>query len=288
MNIIITGSLGNIGRPLTQQLIQAGHSVTVISSNIDKTAEIEASKATAAIGKLEDSDFLTQTFSGADAVYCMTPFDFAEQDQEGYFKKIADSYVKAIKAAGIKHAVILTGWAADVETSHNPGQILDQLSDISIAELRPGVFYSNFYGYITMIKSQGAIMANFGGDDKIAFVSPNDIATAAYEELTTMSEGKRVRFVASEEMTCNEAAGILGEAIGIPDLKWITLTDEQMLDAFISFGLPIQLAQDLVNMQAAMHSGTVYNSYLNHRPFLGRTKLKDFAKDFAAAYHQQK
>ncbi len=33
MNIVLTGSLGNIGKPLTQELVQKRHSVTVISSN---------------------------------------------------------------------------------------------------------------------------------------------------------------------------------------------------------------------------------------------------------------
>lgn len=42
MKYVITGSLGNISKPLTQKLIAAGHQVTVISSKADKIAEIEA------------------------------------------------------------------------------------------------------------------------------------------------------------------------------------------------------------------------------------------------------
>lgn len=33
MNIVITGSLGNISKPFATELIAKGHSVTVISSN---------------------------------------------------------------------------------------------------------------------------------------------------------------------------------------------------------------------------------------------------------------
>lgn len=32
MNIVVTGSLGNISKPLTQELVQKRHSVTIISS----------------------------------------------------------------------------------------------------------------------------------------------------------------------------------------------------------------------------------------------------------------
>jgi uncharacterized protein YbjT (DUF2867 family) len=52
MKITITGSLGNISKPLTQELVEKGHSVTVISSNPEKQKEIEALGAAAAIGSL--------------------------------------------------------------------------------------------------------------------------------------------------------------------------------------------------------------------------------------------
>jgi uncharacterized protein YbjT (DUF2867 family) len=73
MKVVVTGSLGNISKPLTKELVKKGHRVTVISSNPEKQKEIEALGAIAAIGTLEDVDFLVSTFTGADAVYCMVP-----------------------------------------------------------------------------------------------------------------------------------------------------------------------------------------------------------------------
>lgn len=71
MNIVLTGSLGNVGKPLTQPLRQKGHSITVISSNPDRKKAIESFGAKAAIGTMQDVDFLTQTFNGRDIVYFM-------------------------------------------------------------------------------------------------------------------------------------------------------------------------------------------------------------------------
>ena len=51
MKITITGSLGNISKPLAKQLIKAGHQLTIISSSADKVAAIEALGATAAIDR---------------------------------------------------------------------------------------------------------------------------------------------------------------------------------------------------------------------------------------------
>src|SRR5690606_20595701 len=168
MNIVLTGSLGNISKPLATGLIAAGHWVTVISSKADKQKDIEAIGAKSAIGSVEDGNFLTTTFTGADAVYCMIPFSFTEEDQTAYFRKIETNYVQAIKQNEIEKVVFLTGWAANVEDS----LLLNQLSDRTVIELRPGSFYTNFYNDIKTIKEQGAIMAGYGGDDKIAFVSP--------------------------------------------------------------------------------------------------------------------
>ncbi len=69
MNVVVTGSLGHISKPLTQELAQKGHAVKVISSNPDRQAVLEALGATAAIGSLEDAPFLTAAFAGPDAVY---------------------------------------------------------------------------------------------------------------------------------------------------------------------------------------------------------------------------
>jgi len=280
MNIVITGSLGNISKPLATELIAKGHSVTVISSNAGKQIDIETLGAKAAIGSIEDASFLTKAFEGADAVYCMIPFNFTV-DQATYFRKVEAAYAQAIKKNKIEKVVVLSGWAADEQSF----QMLKQLPETTVIDLRPGYFYTNFYNDIRSIKEYGALMTGFGGEDKIAFVSPNDIASAACQELTTPSQGNRFRYVASEELTCNEAAKILGDAIANPDLKWVTLSEEQLLNALIQSGFPPHLADNFVKMQSEIHSGKVFDQYLKNRPELGKTKLKDFAKEFAKAYN---
>jgi uncharacterized protein YbjT (DUF2867 family) len=116
MQIVITGSLGNIGRPLTQDLLQRGHVVIVISSNPDKRQEIEQLGARAAIGKLEDVDFLKETLRGADALFAMEPPNFGVADHVVYYSTIANSYVAAAKATGLQRIVHLSSWGAHLES----------------------------------------------------------------------------------------------------------------------------------------------------------------------------
>ncbi len=49
MKITVTGSLGNISKPLAQELIAKGHDLTIISSKAEKQQEIEALGAKAAV-----------------------------------------------------------------------------------------------------------------------------------------------------------------------------------------------------------------------------------------------
>ncbi len=298
MKIIVTGSLGNISKPLTEELAKKGHAVTVISSNPEKQAAIEALGATAAIGSLEDGDFLAAAFSGADAVYCMVPpnnyFD-PNLDLLAYYQQLGGNYADAIKASGVKRVVNLSTFGAHLEKgngiligAHDVEQILNELpSEVRITHMRPTSFYYNLLGYIAMIKEGGVIAANYGAADIIPWVSPKDIAAAIAEELETPFTDKKVRYVVSEELTGNETASILGAAIGKPDLKWILASDEQTLNGLKSVGINPEIAAGLVEMYAGLHSGLLAEDYYRNKPaVMGRVKLVDFAKEFATAFKQ--
>jgi NAD(P)H dehydrogenase (quinone) len=288
MKIIITGSLGNISKPLATALAQKGHEVVVVSSSPEKQKDIEALGARAAIGNLKDADFVTATFTGADAVYCMIPFSFSEPDQIAYFQEITHNYVQAIRKTGVKRVIHLSGWAVEAISLAKVEKIFDELPGIGVTHMRPCVFYTNFLNFISPIKNTGVITStNYGGEDKIALVSPYDIADAALEELETAQEGAKIRYVASDEHTCNEVAHILGAAIGKPDLKWMALTEQETLERLKMAKLPEQLAVWMVEMGAAMHSGKVQEAYYRNRPKQGKVKLADFAKEFATAYNQK-
>ncbi|PSL29010.1 SDR family oxidoreductase [Chitinophaga ginsengisoli] len=304
MKIVVTGSLGNISKPLSIALIKQGHSVTVISSNPAKQREIEQLGAKASIGSLTDAQFVTAAFTGADAAYCMVPFDFSIADQDAHMKQIMANYVQAIRHAGIKRVIFLTGWAAEV-AGHSMTEVYKQLAGVHVSELRPAIFYTNFYQMMDMMRGKGMIglimgwqaygiralfgrrgslVGNYGGNDRIVLVAPEDIAAAAAEEFSTPVNGVKIRYVGSEELTCNEVAAILGSAIGKPWMKWIRISDKQMLQGYKMAGLPEGLAESLVQMQAAIHDGTILAEYDRHRPVLGKVKLKDFVREFAKKY----
>ncbi len=294
MNIVITGSVGHIGKPLTNELIQKGHHVTVISSKPEKQTDIEALGATAAIGSVEDVAFLTATFTGADAVFCLIPPNFSVPDQVAYYSRVGNNYARAIEQAGVKRVVDLSSNGAHLDKgtgiivgSHRVENRLDALPNVAVTHVRPGYFYYNLYGFIGMIKAAGFIGANYGGDDKLALVAPVDIAAAVADELITSETDRPVRYVVSDDRTCNEVAQVLGRAIGKPDLTWIILSSERMKAGLEANGVPAHTAAMLVELGAATHSGVLRDEYTRHQPVPGKVKLEDFALEFAAGFTQQ-
>ena len=322
MKIVVTGSLGNISKPLTKELVAKGHSVTVISSKPDRKKEIETIGAKAAIGSIDDVEFLSSAFQNADIVYLMEPpFHFSDPnfDTETVWKNIAHSYVKAIGQTGVTKVIHLSSIGGHTDKGvgmlaahHFVENILKELpNSVSIKTMRPVGFYGNLLFNIETIKTlskgfiggimalqhygisgllggkRGLIMANYGGDVINLLVSPIDIATVIAEEMEKPFEGRTFRYIASEELSCNEVAKILGEAIGKPYLKWGSISDIMLTNTMRKRGMNEKMVKGVVEMGASGRNGKLYEDYYKHRPVLGKTKLKDYAKEFAKAYNQQ-
>lgn len=298
MNIVLTGSIGNIGKPLTQQLVKKGHSVTVISSNAERKSAIENLGAQAAIGSMFDAEFLTGTFRGADVVYLMETMEAAGDmfdksiDFIESIRTIGENYRTAVEQSGVKKLVHLSSIGAHTDQGtgiivfhHYVEKILEQLpEDVAIRFIRPVGIYFNLFSFISTIKNKGAIISNWGGDRKEPWVSPLDIAEVVAEEIEQPFNGRSVRYVASDEVSPDEIAKTLGDAIGQPDLKWNVVSDEEILNNWLNIGFNEQVAKGFIETQISQRTGKLYEDYEKHKPVLGKVKLADFAKEFAAAY----
>ena len=83
---------------------------------------------------MDDIAFLSSTFTGADAVFCMVPPNYGETDPMAYYRRIGNAYQKAIENAGVKRIVHLSSWGAHLDKgtgmilgSHTVENILNEL-----------------------------------------------------------------------------------------------------------------------------------------------------------------
>ncbi len=294
MNYVINGGAGNTAKPIALALLKAGHRVTVIGRNEKNLAELVAAGAKAAIGSVEDADFLAKTFAGADAVYTMVPPNHNPADWKAYIGSIGKNFAAAIAANGIRYVVNLSSVGADQPDGCGPvsglyrvEQALNGLTGVHIKHLRPSYFYQNLYANLGLIKTMGIMGSNFSaGEAEFAIVDPADIAEVAIEELLSLSfTGKSIRYIASDEVSTDQIANLIGSAIGKPDLQWVAFSDEQALGGMLQAGLSEEVAKNYVEMGAAIRSGKLMEDYHKQKPpVTGKIKLSAFAETFAQAY----
>jgi uncharacterized protein YbjT (DUF2867 family) len=292
MKIIVTGSLGNISKPLVKKLIAAGHDVKVISSNEERKQAIEVLGAEALIGSVTDSAFLTNAFTGADVVYTMVPPNFGAKEYRKYISTTGEKYGEALKAAGVKKVVNLSsigahldGGTGPIAGNHDVELILNKLNGVIIKHLRPGFFYVNLFHNIDMIKNAGILGSNYAIDSTLKMVHPEDIAKAAFQAVITPFESNSVQYVVSSEHTLSEVTAALGTAIGKPELQWVEFTDEQNYEGMVQAGMPQEVARVYTEMGAAVRRGILWSDYKINGSVTGKVTLADFAEEFAGVYN---
>lgn len=295
MKITLTGSLGNISKPLAEILIKNGHEVTIISSDSKKLSNIETLGAKAAIGSVSDVAFLTDAFKGADVIYTMVPPNWGVSNYRQYIAETGKNYRDAIKASGVKRVVNLSSIGAHLSRGTGPiaglydvEHTLNTLDGIAIKHLRAAIFYINFFFDIGIIRNMGIMGNNYGEKAKLIMVHPRDIAAVAATEMQGLFEGKSHRYVASDERQIFEIVKILGTAIDKPKLRWVQFSDEETFAGMTSAGMSEAIAGIYVEMGNAIGSGILFEDFNQHKPHVwGSTKLIDFAKEFAVVYKSQ-
>lgn len=289
MNYTITGSLGNISKPIVEGLVKAGHTVTVLTRNEETAAQINTLGAKALIGNVEDSDFVQNAFAGADIVYTMIPPNYVTDNFREYQNRAAKNMADSIQTNSVKKVVNLSSIGAHLG---NGAGVVDGLADFEsmlnnventdIVHLRPAFFYQNFYVQLDLIKNMGIMGGNYPGNKPMPFVHVRDIATIALDILSNPDfTGKTVRYIVSDERTSDDVARLLGENIGKPELPWIQFPDEQQKEAMLATGMKETLVDGYQNLGRAFRDGLLQGDWEKNKTALSPTKLEDFISEFA-------
>lgn len=289
---VITGSIGHISKPVVESLVKAGKEVNVITSDAARVSAIEALGAKALVGSVSDRDFVKRAFREADVVYTMIPPIWQTSDWRAAQNEVARIYTEALQGSTVKYVVNLSSIGAHLGNGVGPvdgladfEKMLNGLPGIQVKHLRPGYFFYNFITQIGLINHAGILGDNFGLEgQKIPLVHTRDIAAVALEELLNVSfAGKSFRYILSDRRTMQDAARVLGQAIG-KNIPWVVFTDEQALKGALDAGVPASHAGPFIEMGAMLRSGRMQEDLEKHAPTPGSTKLEDFASEFQAAF----
>ncbi|MFC8870963.1 SDR family oxidoreductase [Streptomyces sp. NPDC057148] len=236
MTILVAGATGNVGRPLVDQLLAAGHQVRALTRNPDK-ADLPAG-AQAVAGNLADTASLAQAFEGVTAAHLIS---FSGEDFSPLTNgtEIAD----LARRAGVRRVTVLKG---DVEKS--PLEQAVEASGLEWTHLSPVEFMSNALEWAESVKSEGLVREAFP-EAKSAMVHEADIAAVAAVALTADGHaGQEYWLTGPEALTPPDKVRVIAEALG-REVRYVELTQDEIVQQWREQGYSAEDIEFFVMMR---------------------------------------
>ncbi len=166
MTIVVAGATGNVGRPLVEQLLAAGHRVRALTRDPARASLPAGAQVVAA--DLTDTADLAAAFEGATAVH-LIGFDGADFSPLANGPDIVEQAVRA----GVRKVTLLRG-----EVTKGPLEEAIEASDLEWTHLAPVEFMSNALEWAESVKTEGVVREAFP-DARSAMIHEADIAAVA-------------------------------------------------------------------------------------------------------------
>ena len=265
---VITGATGHTGNIIARKLLAQGQKVRAVGRSADRLKPLTAEGAEPFVCELTDTAALVKAFSGARAIYAMVPPSLTSSDYRADQATTADAIAEAIEEAQVNYAVSLSSVGADKAEGTGPiaglhylEQTLNRIPELNVLHLRPGYFMENTLAQIGIIQTMNITAGPLRADLKIPMIATRDIGAAAADALAGLDfNGKQTHeLLGQRDLSYSEAATIIGQAIGKPDLNYVQLPDEQIRAAFTQMGMSANVADQILEMSSAMNSGDVHS-----------------------------
>ncbi|GAA2586771.1 MULTISPECIES: SDR family oxidoreductase [Streptomyces] len=243
--IVVTGATGNVGRPLTQALAEAGEQVTAVSRNA--AAMPDGVRHVAA--DLAEPAGLAPALDGAKALFLLLSGDLHALDA-----RPAD-IIGMAAARGVRRIVLLSSQGVSTRPLGPTRVAMRALEDtlresgLDWAVLRPGGFASNAFAWAESVRTRGTVAAPFG-DVGIPVVDPADIAeVAAACLLDDRHNGGVYELTGPEVITPRRQAQTIASELGSP-VRFHELTRDEA-KAMMMQAVPAELADDTLDIISA-------------------------------------
>ncbi|MEU1348181.1 NAD(P)H-binding protein [Streptomyces sp. NPDC005786] len=240
--IVVTGATGNIGRPLTQALAEAGRQVTAVSRH---TAAVPAG-VRHVVADLTEPAGLKPALAGAEALFLLLSGDLHAAGASP-----ADIIGEAVDS-GVRRVVLLSTLGVATRPFGSTRIAMRELEDtlresgLEWTILRPGGFASNALWWAESVRAQQVVAAPFG-DVGVPIIDPADIAeVAAACLLDDRHTGGVYELTGPEVITPRRQAEAIAAALGSP-VRFHELTREEA-KAAMTRSMPAELADDTLDI----------------------------------------
>ncbi len=288
---VILGTSGNTGSIIANSLLLKGEKVRAIGRDAGRLQRFVRQGAEAFTADVSDAATLTKAFSGGRAAYLMLPPIASREDQE----RQSDAIAKAVKDSGLRYAVHLSSYGAQVPEGtgpvvglHSSEEKLTAISGLNVLHLRAAYFMENNLAAIGMIQGMGIFGHALLPDLKLPMIATRDVGDYAAERLLDLDfSGKQTReLLGQRDLSMTEATAVIARAIGNPDLRYEQFPYDQMQQALTRTGFSSKKAAVYIEMFKAINEGVLAAQEPRSPENSTATSFEKFVQDvFAPAYH---
>jgi uncharacterized protein YbjT (DUF2867 family) len=287
---VILGASGHTGSIVANFLLSRGQKVRVIGREPRRLQGFVDTGAEAFTADMSDATALTKAFSGARAAYLLLPPAKSPEEQE----RDSDAIAKAVKESGLRNAVHLSSYGAQlaegagpVSGLHSSEQKLNAISGLNVLHVRAAYFMENNLAAIGMIHGMGIFGNALLPDLKIPMAATRDVGDYAAQRLLNLDfSGIQTRELLGErDISMTEATAVIARGIGKPDLRYVQFPYDQVQQALTQLGVPPKGAAMYIEMYKAINAGVLVPLEPRSEENTSPTSIEQFVEDvFAAAY----
>src|SRR5579863_5429952 len=259
---VIFGATGHTGSIVADVLLSKGQKVRVIGRDKGRLQRFVDKGAEAFTADMSDAAALAKAFTGARAAYLLLPPAKSPEEQE----RDSDAVAKAVKDSGLRHAVHLSSYGAQIAKGagpvsglHSSEQKLNAVDGLNVLHLRAAYFMENNLAAIGMIHGMGIFGNALLPDVKLPMVATRDVGNYAAQRLLDLDvSGKQTREVLGErDLSMAEATAIIGRGIDKPDLRYEQSPYDQVRRVLTQMDIPQKKAAMYIEMYKSINAGVL-------------------------------
>lgn len=274
--ILVLGSTGTVGAPLTQLLVEAGHTVKAATRRPEDYAPGTATRL-----DVEDPSTFAAALEGVERLFVLSPP--GHSDAFALLKPFLEVALPVVErivtmtAQGVQH---------DDAIPFRRLELFVESSDVPFVHLRPSWFLQNFHTFWGHGVRQADRIALPAEEAKVAFIDARDIASSAAGALTRddIELRRAYELTGPEALTHRAAAAELSKVLG-RELTYESISEDAFRKQLAPSGLPSDYIELLVSLFAAVRMGSASQVTQDVQLLSGRTprSVADYARDYRSA-----
>lgn len=262
--IVVTTPTGAIGRQVLEKILDESEPVRVIVRDPSRLPAGTRERVEVVEGSHGDPQGVDRAFDGADAVFWLVPPNPHAESLEAAYVEFSRPACEAIRRRGVARVVGVSALGRGTAVAGRAGLVtaslaMDDLFEstgVSYRSLALPSFMDNLLRQVESIRDRGVFFSPLAADRKLPTCATRDIAEVAAKLLLdpTWSGQDRVPILGPEDLSGNDMAGILSEALGKP-VRCQTIPGDAFKARLLETGMSEAMAQARVDMMAAKDEG---------------------------------